>query len=191
MSLSKYRSWTSLGLSLRSNPLRRSSENEFLWDATTCHSTCRAAWRRMKRDQPPMYAALLSQLAYLTALVTFGVTVYHSLRLSVFSVCVKQVEPFFVTLSLFDIQSSRKISADFHVDLNHPSVRAMVPGSGAQIINGTPDAAQHTTNGLPESALQYPRQVESIITHAHIHMTVIPPPTQNFQSLKQLFLCKY
>ncbi|KAI4883850.1 hypothetical protein NFI96_017538 [Prochilodus magdalenae] len=68
------------------------------------------------------------------------------------------VEPFFVTLSLFDIQNSRKISADFHVDLNHPSVRAMVPGSGAQIVNGGSDTAQHTTNGLPESALQYPRQ---------------------------------
>uniref|UniRef100_A0A8B9JVS7 Dedicator of cytokinesis 9 n=1 Tax=Astyanax mexicanus TaxID=7994 RepID=A0A8B9JVS7_ASTMX len=68
------------------------------------------------------------------------------------------VEPFFVTLSLFDIQNSRKISADFHVDLNHPSVRAMVPGSGAQIMNGASDLTQHTTNGLPESALQYPRQ---------------------------------
>ncbi|XP_017547796.1 dedicator of cytokinesis protein 9 isoform X8 [Pygocentrus nattereri] len=68
------------------------------------------------------------------------------------------VEPFFVTLSLFDTQNSRKISADFHVDLNHQSVRAMVPGSGAQIINGASDAAQRTTNGLPESALQYPRQ---------------------------------
>uniref|UniRef100_A0AAR2M140 Dedicator of cytokinesis 9 n=1 Tax=Pygocentrus nattereri TaxID=42514 RepID=A0AAR2M140_PYGNA len=49
------------------------------------------------------------------------------------------VEPFFVTLSLFDTQNSRKISADFHVDLNHQSVRAMVPGSGAQIINGASD----------------------------------------------------
>lgn len=74
------------------------------------------------------------------------------------------MEPFFVTLSLFDIQNSRKISADFHVDLNHQSVRAMVPGSGAQIINGASDAAQQTQNDLPESFLQYPKQVGSTNT---------------------------
>lgn len=74
------------------------------------------------------------------------------------------MEPFFVTLSLFDVQNSRKIAADFHVDLNHPSVRAMVPGSGAQIINGASDTAQQTQNDLPDSFLQYPRQVGSDYT---------------------------
>uniref|UniRef100_A0A4W4GCC0 Dedicator of cytokinesis 9a n=1 Tax=Electrophorus electricus TaxID=8005 RepID=A0A4W4GCC0_ELEEL len=53
------------------------------------------------------------------------------------------VEPFFITLSLFDTQSCRKVSADFHVDLNHPSVRAMVQVSGEKTINGALDTGQH------------------------------------------------
>ncbi|XP_051566435.1 dedicator of cytokinesis protein 9 [Myxocyprinus asiaticus] len=71
------------------------------------------------------------------------------------------VEPFFISLSLFDIQNGRKISSDFHVDMNHPSVKALLPVSGTHISTGAPDSpqgAQPTTNNLPENAIQYPRQ---------------------------------
>lgn len=73
-----------------------------------------------------------------------------------------QVEPFYVTLSLFDIQNGRKISSDFHVDLNHPSVRGMVPNNSNQYMNGGGDArpeGQRLIHGVPEAAMQYPRQV--------------------------------
>lgn len=72
-----------------------------------------------------------------------------------------QVEPFYVTLSLFDIQSGRKISSDFHVDLNHPSVRAMVPSNTSQYINGGGDShpeGPRFVHGVPEAVLKYPRQ---------------------------------
>ncbi|KAG7502194.1 hypothetical protein JOB18_015560 [Solea senegalensis] len=80
------------------------------------------------------------------------------------------VEPFYVTLSLFDIQNGRKISSDFHVDLNHPSVRGMMPSTISQYINGGGDAhseGQRLVHGLPEAAMQYPRQGVFSITCPH------------------------
>ncbi|XP_064184043.1 dedicator of cytokinesis protein 9-like isoform X6 [Anguilla rostrata] len=80
------------------------------------------------------------------------------------------VEPFYVTLSLFDIQNSRKISADFRVDLNHASVRQMVSGHSSLHMNGCGDSllgGQRTVNGLPEGLLQYPRQGVFSVTCPH------------------------
>lgn len=33
------------------------------------------------------------------------------------------MEPYFTTLALFDIRSGKKISEDFHFDINHDSVK--------------------------------------------------------------------
>ncbi|XP_068165077.1 dedicator of cytokinesis protein 9 isoform X5 [Antennarius striatus] len=68
------------------------------------------------------------------------------------------VEPFYVILSLFDVQNSRKISADFHVDLNHPLVRQMTPGFSG---------GERPMAGLPDRALQYPRQGVFSVTCPH------------------------
>ncbi|KAM7365478.1 hypothetical protein PAMP_016399 [Pampus punctatissimus] len=86
------------------------------------------------------------------------------------------VEPFYVVLSLFDVQNSRKISADFHVDLNHPLVRQMTHSSGSGVgqdlhINGSGDDAplggHRLASGLPEGALQYPTQGVFSVTCPH------------------------
>ncbi|XP_061089370.1 dedicator of cytokinesis protein 9-like isoform X1 [Conger conger] len=80
------------------------------------------------------------------------------------------VEPFYVTLTLFDIQNSRKIAADFHVDLNHSSVRQMVCSHSGQLMNGCGDSllgGQRTVCGLPEGLLQYPRQGVFSVTCPH------------------------
>ncbi|XP_041835168.1 LOW QUALITY PROTEIN: dedicator of cytokinesis protein 9-like [Melanotaenia boesemani] len=84
------------------------------------------------------------------------------------------VEPFFLVLSLFDVQNSRKISADFHVDLNHPLVRQMVysHGSGPDLqINGSsnddPLGSHRLATGLPHQALLYPKQGVFSVTCPH------------------------
>lgn len=70
-----------------------------------------------------------------------------------------QVEPFFVTLSLFDIKYNRKISADFHVDLNHFSVRQMLAASPPDLVNGGGQSPPALQGLLHEAAMQYPKQV--------------------------------
>lgn len=96
-----------------------------------------------------------------------------------------QVEPFFISLALFDVSKSCKISADLHVDLNPLCVREMLTeapgqlspssdseggggvgrfreGGGGGLVNG--DSGKG--NGLPalqrvsESLLHFPTQVD-------------------------------
>uniref|UniRef100_A0A673HU56 Dedicator of cytokinesis protein 9-like n=1 Tax=Sinocyclocheilus rhinocerous TaxID=307959 RepID=A0A673HU56_9TELE len=99
------------------------------------------------------------------------------------------VEPFFVSLSLFDIQSGRKISSDFNVDMNHPSVKALLPPSGAHNSTAAPDspqAAQPTANSLTESAIQFPRQVRTHRTRDPISVNKLNK-TQHEKSLYLFF----
>ncbi|XP_063281579.1 dedicator of cytokinesis protein 9 isoform X3 [Pelobates fuscus] len=77
------------------------------------------------------------------------------------------VEPFFVTLSLFDIKTNKKISADFHVDLNHASVRQMIPAPTYQHLNGGGDIGRRIMGSIQESMLQYPKQGIFSVTCPH------------------------
>ncbi|XP_027530986.1 dedicator of cytokinesis protein 9 [Neopelma chrysocephalum] len=82
------------------------------------------------------------------------------------------VEPFFVTLSLFDIKNNRKISADFHVDLNHPSVRHMISSVSQQMMNGSGDSL-HRIQDIHETVLQYPKQGIFSVTCPHTDIFLV------------------
>ncbi|XP_073877415.1 dedicator of cytokinesis protein 9 isoform X23 [Macaca fascicularis] len=77
------------------------------------------------------------------------------------------VEPFFVTLSLFDIKYNRKISADFHVDLNHFSVRQMLATTSPALMNGSGQSPSVLKGILHEAAMQYPKQGIFSVTCPH------------------------
>lgn len=74
-----------------------------------------------------------------------------------------QVEPFFISLALFDLKNNCKISADFHVDLNPPCVREMLLESLTSAGGDAQGAlsSEGLIHGIPESHLRYIKQVRT------------------------------
>ncbi|XP_072557852.1 dedicator of cytokinesis protein 10 isoform X3 [Paramormyrops kingsleyae] len=97
------------------------------------------------------------------------------------------IEPFFVTVALLDVREGRKVSADFHVDMNHEAVRQMLVGSGSSGVPGNPGAAQENGLGSPtdtrpsayqltpdlDSWLCYPKQAIFSVTNPHTDIVLL------------------
>ncbi|XP_069749821.1 dedicator of cytokinesis protein 11 isoform X2 [Narcine bancroftii] len=83
------------------------------------------------------------------------------------------VEPFFVTLALFDTTNNCKISEDFHVDLNPPAVRQMLQGSSAEGGENGAVREDHCATsggclkGVDEKLLHYPKEGIFSVTAPH------------------------
>ncbi|XP_077063674.1 dedicator of cytokinesis protein 10 isoform X2 [Siphateles boraxobius] len=103
---------------------------------------------------------------------------------------VTNIEPFFVSVSLLDIREGRKVSADFHVDLNHEVVRQMLSSSGNpgdQGLDGGNGSPQE--NGLASSVekkiedcqlspdlenwLRFPKQAIFSVTNSHTDIVMV------------------
>ncbi|TFK15368.1 Dedicator of cytokinesis protein 11 [Platysternon megacephalum] len=87
------------------------------------------------------------------------------------------VEPFFISLALFDVRHNCKISADFHVDLNPPSVREMLLGSSTQTAGdshpkGT-STNEHLIHGIAESHLCYIKQGVFSVANPHVEIFLV------------------
>ncbi|NXP90937.1 DOC11 protein, partial [Passerina amoena] len=85
------------------------------------------------------------------------------------------VEPFFLSLALFDLKSNCKISADFHVDLNPPCVRDMLQEGSEPRAEGAPGQCpgQSLVHGVPESCLRYIKRGVFSVTNPHTEIFLV------------------
>uniref|UniRef100_A0A8C3SKI3 Dedicator of cytokinesis 11 n=1 Tax=Chelydra serpentina TaxID=8475 RepID=A0A8C3SKI3_CHESE len=87
------------------------------------------------------------------------------------------VEPFFISLALFDVKNNCKISADFHVDLNPPSVREMLLDSSTQAAGEShskrTSTNEHLIHGIAESHLRYIKQGVFSVAHPHVEIFLV------------------
>uniref|UniRef100_G3P3V0 PH domain-containing protein n=1 Tax=Gasterosteus aculeatus aculeatus TaxID=481459 RepID=G3P3V0_GASAC len=80
---------------------------------------------------------------------------------------VTNIEPFYVSLALLDVREGRKVSADFHVDLNHEAVRQML----GSCCNGT--SGDCCLSSDLEHWLSLPKQAIFSVTNPHTDIVMV------------------
>lgn len=96
-----------------------------------------------------------------------------------------QVEPYHTTLCLFDAKSGRKLTENFHFDINSTTVRSLMPNlpnglncDAKNISNDTKNSSYHITTNIPTNVPQewimFPKQAILNVTNPHsdIYMVV-------------------
>lgn len=97
-----------------------------------------------------------------------------------------------MSVALYDLRDCRKISADFHVDLNHTAVRQMLSGASVALENGNIDTVsprqseEPHVKGFPEEWLKFPKQVALLFICDNPETARFIILTQRIQLVSQL-----
>lgn len=109
-----------------------------------------------------------------------------------------QVEPYITTMAIYDVRRMRKVSEDFHFDVNHPYIRNMLPkmrknnsSSSSSCGNNSGNGSNHSTNNnaeqeatvaaiqalgfkdLTEEWLAFPRQAVFSVQHTEPELYLV------------------
>ncbi|XP_046447610.1 dedicator of cytokinesis protein 9-like isoform X2 [Daphnia pulex] len=78
-----------------------------------------------------------------------------------------QVEPYFITLALYDLKLNKKITEDFHSDVNHPLMKAVI-----QSIQANSDEPNKIFD-IPGDWLAFPKQAVFSVRHIHSEVFLV------------------
>lgn len=70
-----------------------------------------------------------------------------------------QLEPYHTTLCLFDARNNKKLTENFHFDVNQPSARAMIQNMETE--------SELDVKYIPEEWIMYPKQCILSVTNPH------------------------
>ncbi|KAG8037848.1 hypothetical protein G9C98_006059 [Cotesia typhae] len=80
-----------------------------------------------------------------------------------------QVEPYYTTLSLFDARNGKKLSENFHFDINHEIVRDMVQELSpvSELTDNDKAELPNELKNIPDKWIKYPKQAIFSISNPH------------------------
>lgn len=95
-----------------------------------------------------------------------------------------QVEPYLTTLALYDTKINKKITEDFHFDINEPHIRKIIDS----IQQDTTSADENATSfsDFPNDWLSFPKQVN--LFHFFQILTLQPNYSRNEQQFLLVLL---
>ncbi|KAF5283763.1 hypothetical protein FQA39_LY17201 [Lamprigera yunnana] len=89
-----------------------------------------------------------------------------------------QVEPYHTSLCLFDAKTGRKLTENFHFDINNSAIRSILPNNFNRDVANSPERYSYHTNtnipsNTPQEWIMYPKQAIFSVTNPHSDIYVV------------------